>query len=470
MSTDVVMPQMGESVAEGTITKWLKRVGDRVKRDEPLFEISTDKVDAEIPAPADGVLVEVVHGEGQTVAVNAVVARIDAPGATTGGDGAKTQAQAPKAAAPAAPAAAAPAPAKPAPAPAKPAPATAAPAAKPPAPAPAPAPAPRQSAAPAAAEEPAEREELLRTRSTPIVRRIAAEHGVDLAQVPGTGIAGRVTKQDIMSFIEGGGASPAAAGAPAAPRAPEPGMAPPPAYRQGERVEIQPMSVMRQKIAEHMVMSKRTSAHVTTVFEMDMTAVEALRRQHKDRFQADTGAKLSITAFVARAVVDALRAYPIFNASVDGKNIVYKKDINLGIAVALDWGLIVPVVKSAEEKNLVGIARSISDLAQRARDKKLSPDDVQGGTFTITNPGVYGSLFGTPIINQPQVAILGVGAVVKRPMVVSAPDGSDSIAIRSMVYMGISYDHRLLDGAMADHFMNHVKKSLESPAFPELTG
>jgi len=306
----------------------------------------------------------------------------------------------------------------------------------------------------------------LRTRSTPIVRRIAAEHGIDLAAVPGTGISGRVTKQDILGYIEQG--APAAPSGPAAAAAP--GLAAPPAYRPGERVEIQPMSVMRQRIAEHMVMSKRTSAHVTTVFEMDMTAIENLRREHKDRFQAENGVKLSITAFVARAVVDALRAYPIFNASVDGKNVVFKKDINLGIAVALDWGLIVPVVKNAEEKNLVGLARAISDLAQRARDKKLSPDDVQGGTFTITNPGVFGSLFGTPIINQPQVAILGVGAVVKRPIVVSAADGSDSIAIRSMAFMGISYDHRLLDGAMADHFMNHVKRSLESPAFPELAG
>jgi pyruvate dehydrogenase E2 component (dihydrolipoamide acetyltransferase) len=405
----------------------------------------------------------VMHGEGQTVAVNAVVARIDAPSAA-GGDGTAKAPAAPKAAAPAAPAAAAPAPAAPKAAPAAPAAPAPAPAPAPAAPRPAPAVA---TAPPAPAAKPDSREELLRTRSTPIVRRIAAEQGIDLAAVAGSGISGRVTKQDILSYIDQGGAARPAAGGAAAPEA---GIAPPPAYRPGERVEIQPMSVMRQRIAEHMVMSKRTSAHVTTVFEMDLTAIEGLRRQHKDRFQAENGVKLSITAFVARAVVDALRAYPIFNASVDGKNIVYKKDINLGIAVALDWGLIVPVVKNAEEKNLVGLARAISDLAGRARDKKLSPDDVQGGTFTITNPGVYGSLFGTPIINQPQVAILGVGAVVKRPIVVSAPDGSDSIAIRSMAFMGISYDHRLLDGAMADHFMNHVKRSLESPAFPELSG
>jgi 2-oxoglutarate dehydrogenase E2 component (dihydrolipoamide succinyltransferase) len=488
MSTDVVMPQMGESVAEGTITKWLKRVGDRVKRDEPLFEISTDKVDAEIPAPIDGVLSEVLHGEGQTVAVNSIVARIDA--AAQAGGGAQgvappaekapakpapatppanaAPAAPPQPAQPARPAAQAPAPAR-TPPPAAPSPA---PSPRPSAPAPAPRPAPAP-AGPAVATAPpretATREDLLKTRSTPIVRRIAAEHGIDLEGLPGTGIAGRVTKQDILSYIERGGAAPA----PAAPGAPAGGEAPAaapatPAYRPGEQVVIEPMSVMRQRIAEHMVMSKRTSAHVTTVFEMDMTAVDALRQKHKDRFQAENGVKLSITAFVARAVVDALRAYPIFNASVDGKNIVYKKNVNLGIAVALDWGLIVPVVKTAEEKNLIGLARSISDLALRAREKKLSPDDVQGGTFTITNPGVYGSLFGTPIINQPQVAILGVGAVVKRPVVVTGPDGSDAIAIRSMAFMGISYDHRLLDGAMADHFMNHVKKTLESAAFPEL--
>ena len=466
MSTDVVMPQMGESVAEGTITKWLKRVGDPVKRDEPLFEISTDKVDAEIPAPVDGVLVEVMHGEGQTVAVNSIVARIDVAGKAGGaappaekapaGDKAPAKAPAPAAAtaappqappAPARPAAPAPAqPTGPPPAASKPAPPASAPA--PPAPAPqAPAPRPAAAAAgPAVATAPREtatREDLLKTRSTPIVRRIAAEHGIELEGLSGTGIAGRVTKQDILGYIERGGTAAPAAGGEAPAGA---GIQAPPAYRPGEQVVIEPMSVMRQRIAEHMVMSKRTSAHVTTVFEMDMTAVEALRQKHKDRFLAENGVKLSITAFVARAVVDALRAYPIFNASVDGKNIVYKKNVNLGIAVALDWGLIVPVVKNAEEKNLVGLARSISDLAQRAREKKLSPDDVQGGTFTITNPGVYGSLFGTPIINQPQVAILGVGAVVKRPVVVTGPDGSDAIAIRSMAFMGISYDHRLLDG------------------------
>jgi 2-oxoglutarate dehydrogenase E2 component (dihydrolipoamide succinyltransferase) len=430
MSTEVVMPQMGESVAEGTITKWLKKPGDAIKRDEPLFEISTDKVDAEIPAPADGVLLEIVHGEGETVEVNAVVARIGAEGET---------AAAPAAAAPAAAAAAAVTATAPPPAP-RPAPAAPAPAA----------PAPLSGAGATA-------DDLRRARSTPIVRRIAAEHGIEIAQVQGTGIAGRVTKQDILAFIDRGGTAAAAA-------------APPPAFRPGERVHVEPMSVMRQKIAEHMVMSRRTSAHVTTVFEMDMTAIEALRNEHKDRFLAATGVKLSITAFIAKAVVDALRAYPIVNASVDGKNVVYKKDVNLGIAVALDWGLIVPVVKNAEEKSLTGLARAITDLATRAREKKLSPDEVQGGTFTITNPGVFGSLFGTPIINQPQVAILGVGAVVKRPMVVSTPGGGDAIGIRSMCYMGLTFDHRLLDGMLADFFMSHVKKSLEHPVVPELGG
>lgn len=447
MSTDVVMPQMGESVAEGTITKWLKKVGEPVKRDEPLFEISTDKVDAEIPSPADGVLLEVVHAEGQTVEVNSVVARIGAAGET------------PAPAEPAAPAEPEPsaaraepelsAPAKPTAAPAEP---TVAPAAT------------RPDAGDGRRAEPATRDELARTRSTPIVRRIAAEHGIDIAQVKGTGIAGRVTKSDILAYIEAGGER-ASATVAAAPAATGPS---PPAFQPGERVQVEPMSIMRQRIAEHMVMSRRTSAHVTTVFEVDMTAVEALRIRHRDRFQAENGVKLSITAFIARAVVDALRAYPIVNASVDGTSIVYKRDINLGIAVALDWGLIVPVIKNAEEKNLVGLARAIADLAGRARDKKLSPDEVQGGTFTITNPGVFGSLFGTPIINQPQVAILGVGAIVKRPMVVTSPDGGDSIAIRSMAYLNLSFDHRLLDGALADTFLSHVKRSLEAPSLPEL--
>ncbi|MGD8396302.1 MAG: 2-oxoglutarate dehydrogenase, E2 component, dihydrolipoamide succinyltransferase [Candidatus Eiseniibacteriota bacterium] len=452
---DVVMPQMGESVAEGTITRWLKKVGDTVKRDEPLFEISTDKVDAEIPSPGDGQLVEILHDEGDTVEVNVVVARLGDAGeqpaakqaepedATGDGDGAAARApapaqeKAPAAQTPAAPAAQAPA----------------APAAQTPA-----------APAPAAAAD-ASADELRRRRSSPLVRRIAAEHGIDLAQVPGTGSSGRVTKQDIMTFMERGAA--------AAPAAPTGGASvvesiPGPAFESGEETHGETMSIMRQKIAEHMVMSRRTSAHVTTVFEVDFTAVDALRRRHKERFKADNGVNLSITTFIARAAVDALRAFPIVNARLDDSTIVYHRHVNLGIAVALDWGLLVPVIRHAEEKNLVGLARSIHDLATRARSKKLKPEEVQGGTFSITNPGIFGSLFGTPIINQPQVAILGVGTVVKRPMVISAEDGSDTIAIRTMGYLNLSFDHRLVDGAIADQYLAHVKRTLEAAQFPEL--
>jgi 2-oxoglutarate dehydrogenase E2 component (dihydrolipoamide succinyltransferase) len=480
MSTDVIMPQMGESVAEGTITKWLKQVGDRVKRDEPLFEISTDKVDAEIPAPADGVLLEVIHPEGETVEVNTVVARIGAQGETGGAPAAAKPAPAatkpapPAASKPAPPAASkaapAPAPAKPAAPPAKPAAPPAKPAAPPAKPA---APSPRAAAPPASARttsttapapprdgQRATREELRRTRSTPLVRRIAAEHGIDIAAIEGTGISGRVTKRDVLGHLESGGGAPAGT-------APAPPISRPPAFQPGERTHIEPMTVMRQRIAEHMMMSKETSAHVTTVFEVDFTAIQALRARHKDQFLAKTGVNLNITAFIAQAAVDALRAFPIVNASLDGKNIVYKRDINLGIAVALDWGLIVPVIRNAEEKSLIGLARAISDLAARARQKKLNPDEVQDGTFTITNPGIFGSLFGTPIINQPQVAIMGVGAIVKRPMVVTAADGSDALAVRSMAYLNLSFDHRLLDGATADQFMAHVKREIEEPELPE---
>ncbi len=447
---DVVMPQMGESVAEGTITKWLKQVGDTVKRDEPLFEISTDKVDAEIPSPADGQLSEIIHGEGETVEVNVIVARIGAAGEAAADNGGAPAAAASGSAGAGVAAAAAPAGS---------APASAAPAASTPAPA-TPAPAVATMAQPGAVTAPRAGEtvdDLRRRRSSPLVRRIAAEHHVDLAAVSGTGISGRVTKADILAHINAG---PAAASAP--------GPAAPPAFAPGEDARVETMSVMRQRIAEHMIMSRRTSAHVTSVFEVDVTRVMALRSQHKARFMKETGVNLSVTAFVARATVDALRAFPVVNASVDGTNVVYHAHVNLGIAVALDWGLIVPVIHSAEEKNLVGIARSIADLAGRARDKKLKPEEVQGGTFTITNPGVYGSLFGTPIINQPQVAILGVGGIVKRPMVVTAADGSDSIAVRSMCYLNISFDHRLLDGAVADQFVAHIKETLESARFPEL--
>jgi 2-oxoglutarate dehydrogenase E2 component (dihydrolipoamide succinyltransferase) len=456
MSTDVIMPQMGESVAEGTITKWLKQVGDRVKRDEPLFEISTDKVDAEIPAPADGVLVEVIHPEGETVEVNTVVARIGAQGETPAAKPAAAAKPAPASAAKPAAAAKPASAAKPAPATPKAAPGSAATAA--PAPPAAPSAVPRDG-------QRASREELRRTRSTPLVRRIAAEHGIDIAAIQGTGISGRVTRRDIQTHIDTGGA-PAAAHA-ATPTATPPSLVPPPAFRPGERIHLEPMSVMRQRIAEHMVMSKQTSAHVTTVFEVDFTAIQALRARHKDQFLAKTGVNLSVTAFIAQAAVDALRAFPIVNASLDGKNIVYKRDVNLGIAVALEWGLIVPVIKNAEEKSLIGLARAITDLATRARQKKLNPDEVQDGTFTITNPGIFGSLFGTPIINQPQVAIMGVGAIIRRPMVVTAMDGSDALAIRSMGYLNLSFDHRLLDGAIGDQFMAHVKRKIEEPELPD---
>ncbi|MCM2258498.1 MAG: 2-oxo acid dehydrogenase subunit E2 [Vicinamibacteria bacterium] len=451
--TDVIMPQMGESIAEGTLTKWMKNVGDKVVRDEPLFEISTDKVDAEIPAPASGVLAEIRVQPGTTVPINTVVGIIAAEGAAVA---------APPAAAPAAPAAPAPAPA-PAPV-APPAPVAAAPVA-----APAPPPAPEKPRAEMSAEE------LRQQRSSPVVRKIAAEHNVDIRQVPGSGVSGRVTKTDILGHLEGRAAAPA----PAAPAAPVPAPAPMPvaaapapapaaapvatpagpampAYLPGERVEIVPMSPIRRKTAEHMIVSKRTSAHVSTVFEIDMTRIDQLRKKHKDAFEARSGVRLTYLPFILKAVVDALKAFPILNSSVDGDSIVYRKDINIGMAVALDWGLIVPVIRNADEKNILGLARAINDLADRARGKKLKVDEVQGGTFTVTNPGVFGSLFGTPVISQPQVAILGVGTIEKRPVV-----RDDAIAIRTMCYFALTFDHRIVDGSDADRFMAHLKKSLQ---------
>ena len=452
---EVVMPQMGESIFEGTITKWLKKPGDKIERDEPLFEISTDKVDAEIPSPAAGVLKEVKVNEGQTVPVQTVVAVIDANGAS-----AQTAAPAP---APAKPQAAAPAPAaaQPRTEPARP---TAIPSAPPSAPRPAPAP----SAAAASAEK---------IRSSPLVRRMAREHNIDLTQVPGTGAGGRVSKKDIMQAIEGGGAPQAeAAEGPNAPipfRAP--GAVPPPPPSGGgaataaletavarEKLyfgsyEVQPMSVMRQRIAEHMVLSKRVSPHVYSVDEVDVTGIAAVRAKTKEKFEQTAGTKLTFMPFFVRAAVEGLRAYPTVNASVDGTNVVLHKECNIGIAVALDWGLIVPVVKNAEEKNFLGIARSINDLAERARGKKLKPDEVAESTFSITNPGVFGGLFGLPVINQPNVAILGVGTIEKRPVVID-----DAIAIRSMVYLTLSYDHRVVDGATAHQFMGKVKHTLEN--------
>ncbi len=497
MPTNVIMPQMGESIAEGTLTRWMKKVGDSVKRDEPLFEISTDKVDAEIPSPSAGVLLEILVQEGTTVPINTVVAKI-------GEAGEAIAAATPTV--PAAEAAAAPAPVAEAPVPvtppvAVPAPAPAALVVMPP-PAPlAPPPAPHFTTPPQEGET---KEDLQKRRSSPVVRNIAEEKGVDLAQVPGTGISGRVTKTDLAAFLEAGGApalAPAPAAAPAAPAAPAAvaipaapaspvapvaAVAAPPApaapappklaapatpvisFPAGANVSVEAMSPMRKKIAQRMVESKTTSAHVATVFEVDYTAIAKLREKVKDRFVAQYGTKLSYMPFIFKAVIAGLKARPAVNASISGDDILYHRDINLGVAVSLDWGLIVPVIKNADDLSLVGLARAANDLAGRARTKKLLPDDVQGGTFTITNPGVYGSLFGTPIINQPQVAILNIGTIEKRAKVVELPDGTDTIAVRTMGYLALSFDHRLVDGAEADAFMGVVKATLESGVFPEL--
>jgi len=439
MATDVVMPQMGESIAEGTIVRWIKKVGEKVDRDEPLFEISTDKVDAEIPSPAAGVVSEIRVKEGETVPVNTVVALI-------GESGAKP---------------AAPPPPAPASAPVKPEGAAARQAVEPPKPT------PQGDGSSAAKTERPSTEETIRERSSPLVRKIAKEHHVDISQIHGTGIAGRVTKDDILEFLAGQPASaPGAASArladatatsasarPAPSQAPVP---PAPQFKPGASDHVEKMSVMRKRIAEHMVLSRRTSAHVHSVFEVNFARVAQIREKKKDEFER-AGAKLTYLSFIIKAAVDALRAVPIVNSSVDGDSIVYHKEINIGLAVALDWGLIVPVIRHADEKNLVGLSRAVVDLASRARAKQLKPDEVAGGTFTITNPGVFGALVGMPIINQPQVAILGVGNVEKRPVVVD-----DAIAIRPMAYLTLGYDHRVIDGAVADHFMSHVKQSLEN--------
>jgi pyruvate dehydrogenase E2 component (dihydrolipoamide acetyltransferase) len=456
MSTEVVMPQMGESIAEGTITKWLKNLGERVERDEPLFEISTDKVDAEIPSPAAGTLTEVRYKEGDTVEVNTVVAVLD------GNQSAAAQ----------------PAEEKPAPVEAAPPPpppqqqAAPTPPPKPPTPAPAP---PVQTTPAPPAEIPAEQdgtaasaEELRRTKSSPLVRKIAQEHGVDISQLEGTGLSGRVTKNDILSFIESGTSTAppqpkAASVPPSSAQVQEVAAPPPPKPQVGDRVEQ--MSVMRKKIAEHMVLSRRTSAHVTTVYEIDMTRVARLRDQHRDAFYARTGTKLTFMPFIFEAVNKGLRKFPIFNAQVNGEQITYKQDINLGMAVALDWGLIVPVIKRADDLSISGLARAANDLADRARTKQLKPDEVTGGTFTITNPGVFGGLFGTPIINQPQLAILGVGKIEKRAKVMTTPDGDDFIGIRWMAYFALSFDHRVIDGADAERFLAFVKEQLEAGDF-----
>jgi len=407
MRVDVVMPQMGESIAEGTITRWMKQVGDTVSRDEPIFEISTDKVDAEIPSPAAGRLIEIRNAVGETVPVNQVVAVLE------------TDVGAAVSAAPAAATAKAEAP-SPAPAAVQPA-ATKAPAAEP---------------APPRGEG---------SFVSPVVRKIASEHGIDPERVPGTGAGGRVTKKDVLDFVAKGSAKAAA-----------PAPAPSVTFAPGMRVERQPMSPMRKKIAEHMIESRRISAHVNSVFEVDMTRIVKMREKYKAVYEKRHGTKLTMTPFFVKAACDGLHAWPVINASVEGNDIVYKKDLNIGVAVALAWGLIVPVVKNADELSIAGLTKKINDLAERARAKKLLPDEVQGGTFTITNPGIFGGVFGLPIISQPQVAIMGIGGIEKRPVVID-----DAIAIRSMMYLSMSYDHRVVDGAVADQFLAMVKKGLQ---------
>jgi 2-oxoglutarate dehydrogenase E2 component (dihydrolipoamide succinyltransferase) len=440
MATEVVMPQMGESIAEGTITRWLVAVGEKVERDQPLFEISTDKVDSEIPSPATGVLLEVKHGEGETVGVNEVVAFIGEAGEKVG-EGAA--AKAPSAATSEAPAAAAPA-----------------------------------SGAPEADLDSAPAnslEERLRRFSSPLVRSIAAKEGVDITQLQGSGIHGRVTKADILAHLDARKSAPAAPPRTPAPTAAAAVSAARPtgdfhvaAYQAGENVEIEPMSKIRQITAAHMAYSKATSAHVTTVFHVDMTRVAKVRARAKNAFFKANGTKLTYMPFIFKAVSGALRAHPQLNAAIDGTNIVYKKDINLGMAVAMERGLIVTVLKGADQLSLVGLAKGANDLADRARTKKLKPEETQGGTFTITNPGVFGSLFGTPVINQPQVAILGIGTIEKRPVVITDEAGADALAIRTMCYFALTFDHRLIDGADADHFMNDIKRALETEDGAEL--
>jgi 2-oxoglutarate dehydrogenase E2 component (dihydrolipoamide succinyltransferase) len=425
MSTDVIMPQMGESIAEGTVTKWLKQVGDQIRRDEPLFEISTDKVDAEIPAPAEGVLLEIIVQEGETVPINTIVARIGQAGEIATAAPATDAQSAPETA---------PEPATPAPA------------------------ATQPEAAPAATADPLTHRK--RTKSSPLVRNIAKEHGVDISLIDGSGTGGRVTKKDILRYIEDAKAQ--GPGVPATPAPAAPVAAPPPqpsiTFAPGERVAREKMTIMRKKIAEHMIASRRVSAHVQTWQECDMHNVVKKRAAWKAQF-AEQGVNLTYTAFIAEALVNALQTFPNLNASVEGEDtVLYHKDVNLGIAVALDWGLIVPVVRQAQQMNLLGLATAINDLGERSRTKRLSPDEVQGGTFTITNPGVFGSLMGAPIINQPQVAILGVGVIKKRPVVID-----DAIAIRPIMYLSLSFDHRLVDGADAAKFLAHVVGELEKP-------
>ncbi len=420
MPTEIIMPQMGESIVEGTITKWLKKPGDKVQRDEPLFEISTDKVDAEIPAPASGVLQEIKVAEGTTVGVNTVVGVIAVDGEAV---------------------------AKPAKA------------------APAAAPLPKEekkeekkaaaTPAPATRATPAQESEDEEARSSPLVRKIAREHSVNLSQVAGTGLGGRITKQDIMAFIE----RPSAASAPAAPTSQPAARPAAPAAYPGDLV---PMTNMRKIIAQRMIESRRTSAHVHCMYEVDFTRIVTLRAKNKNAFEQRHGVRLTFMPFFVRAAIITIQQWPIINASLEGDNIRYHRNINVGIAVALDWGLIVPVLKNAGDLNFLGLQRGITDLGERARSKKLKPEDVEGSTFTVTNPGQFGAVFGLPIINQPNAAIMGVGGITKQPLVVTDKEGNDSIAIRSVVHLTLGYDHRLIDGAVADQFMALVKKNLET--------
>ncbi len=439
MPTDIVMPQMGESIFEGTITKWLKKPGDKVQRDEPLFEISTDKVDAEIPAPASGILQDIKVVEGNTVQVNTVVGTIASDGEAAAPSPTPSKATA---SAPAAPTKTQTAPLSPAVS------------------------AERQATAETAHEGLVHEDEGDHARSSPLVRKIAREHNVNLSQVPGTGMGGRITKQDIMTFLDRAETATAPAVSPRADTrvasstvpSPRPTAATPPAIP-GDMV---PMTQMRKIIAQRMIESRRTSAHVHCMFEVDITRIVQLRNKTKSAFEQRHGARLTFMPFFVRAAIIALQQFPIVNASIEGENLRYHRHVNVGIAVALDWGLIVPVLKNADELNFLGLQRGISDLGERARSKKLKPEEVEGSTFTVTNPGQFGAVFGLPIINQPNSAILGVGGITKMPLVVTDNDGNDSIAIRSVVHLTLGYDHRIIDGAVADQFMAFVKKTLEN--------
>jgi pyruvate dehydrogenase E2 component (dihydrolipoamide acetyltransferase) len=439
MPTDIIMPQMGESIVEGTITKWLKKQGDKVQRDEPLFEISTDKVDAEIPAPASGVLQEIKVMEGTTVGVNTIVGTIAADGesaATKPAQSAPAKSTAPERKEEVRSATAD-------------------------------TPASSQAPSPSPSQASSEDEE---TRSSPLVRKIAREHGVNLAQVSGTGLGGRITKQDILSFIDNQSSAPGAtspsvpvaASSPvassASTSAPRPSGPAAPVQYPGDLV---PMTNMRKIIAQRMIESRRTSAHVHCMYEVDFTRIVSLRAKHKNGFEQRHGVRLTFMPFFVRAAIIALQQWPVINAWIEGDNVRYHRNINVGIAVALDWGLIVPVLKNAGDLNFLGLQRGITDLGERARTKKLKPEDVEGSTFTVTNPGQFGAVFGLPIINQPNSAIMGVGGITKQPLVVTDKEGNDSIAIRSVVHLTLGYDHRLIDGAVADQFMALVKKTLE---------